>query len=458
MTVSALLMDFYELTMCAVYFAYKPQAWATFDLFVRKLPEDRSFLVACGIKEALLYLKNFSFAREDIKYLKKFNFRPAFLNYLAGLKFTGDVWAVKEGTIVFEQEPIMRITAPLCQAQLVESVLLNTINLQTAIASKAARIILAAEGRAVYDFSLRRAQGQDAALKAAKASYIAGAAGSSNVLAGKMFGIPTIGTMAHSYVMSFDTEMESFQAYADIFPKQSILLLDTYSYKKGIKNAITIARRLKRKRFNLSGVRLDSGDLARESKRIRKVLDENGFGKVKIVASGDLDEYKIKRLIKIGAPLDSFGVGTKMGVSVDAPYCDVIYKISEITDKQGGFVPTMKLSQHKNTLPGRKQVFRIRDKKGTYKKDIIALETEKIKGIPLLLKMLEKGRIVYDDFSLKTARKFVSRQLKSMPHRIKDLGKGVSFPVEQSVKLKSLAHKIGRGILGPDCCAGGKHS
>jgi len=439
---SALLVDFYELTMAAAYYEFKPNAQATFDLFVRKLPKDRTFLIACGIDDALGYLQNFSFSKEDIEYLKSFNFKPAFLRFLAKLKFTGDVWAVKEGTIVFAEEPILRITAPLCEAQLVESYLLNTLNVQIAIASKAVRVVMAAGQRPVYDFSFRRTHGVDAGLKAAKASYIAGCYGTSNVLAGKLFNIGVVGTMAHSYVMSFDTELESFKAYAEIFPDQSILLLDTYNYQDGIKNAISVANQLKQKGFRLLGVRLDSGNLVRESKKIRQLLKEADLGFVKIFASGNLDEYKIKSLVTQNAQINGFGVGTNMGVSADAPSCDVIYKMSEITNKSGKFYPTMKFSQKKNTFPGRKQIYRFKSRDGQYRQDVLALEDEKIKAEPLLVKRMQAGRLLHPECAIDKTREFVRNQLKKMPARFKEIKSKAAYPVKKSSRLKKMVLDI----------------
>ncbi|MFH2137959.1 MAG: nicotinate phosphoribosyltransferase [Candidatus Omnitrophota bacterium] len=443
---SSLMVDFYELTMASAYYRFKPSAKATFDLFVRKLPKNRSFLVACGIEDALSYLKNLSFSKDDIQYLKRFNLPAGFLKFLSKLMFTGDVWAVKDGTVIFAGEPILRITAPLIEAQLVESYLLNNINVQTAVASKAVRVVMSAQTRPVFDFSLRRTQGLEAGLKAARASYIAGCAGTSTVLAGKLFDIKVVGTMAHSYIMSFGNELESFQAYAQVFPGESILLLDTYSYDQGIKNAITVANELKEKGYKLLGVRLDSGNLLRESKKIRTLLNKNGLSFVKIFASGNLDEFKIEKLLQKGAPIDSFGVGTNMGVSVDAPYCDVIYKISEVTDKSGFFSPTMKLSRGKSTIPGRKQIFRINDRKGKMSGDILALEREKIKGNPLLKKMMGNGRKLYPECTLKSTREFVAKQLKNIPDQYKKLKPVKVYPVKRSRGLEKLMQDVSKQI------------
>ncbi|MFH1092653.1 MAG: nicotinate phosphoribosyltransferase [Candidatus Omnitrophota bacterium] len=443
---SALILDFYALTMANAYQRFLPQAEATFDLFVRNLPKNRSFLVACGINDALSYLKTFAFTRDDIAYLKRFNFENDFLIFLSRIKFSGDVWAVREGTLIFPQEPILRITAPLAQGQLVEAYLLNTINVQSAIASKAARVAIVSGMRPVFDFSLRRTQGAEANLQVARASYIAGCSGTSNVLAGKLLGIKVKGTMAHSFVMAFGSELESFRAYAKIFPNQTVLLLDTYSYRQGIKNALTVAGELQEKGFRLQGVRLDSGNLLKESKKIRALLDKHGFSYVKIMASGNLDEYKIEKLVKAEAPIDSFGVGTNMGVSADAPYCEVVYKISEVNNEKISFTPTMKLSRNKSTYPGRKQVYRLKNRKGNFIKDILALEHERQKGEPLLVKMLSKGRILRRQPQLIQTRNFVKRQLSELPSAYKKLKTEKSYPVIISSQLEKLIIELSKQL------------
>ncbi len=408
----ALLLDLYELTMAEAYFSYKPATMATFDLFVRQLPVNRMYLVACGLEDILSYIKNLKFNREDLRYLKSRKiFSSAFLAYLAKFRFCGDIWAMPEGTIFFPQEPVIRVTAPIIEAQIIESFLLNTINLQSMIASKAARVISAAGGREVFDFSLRRTHGADAGLKVARASYIAGFSGTATVEAGKLYGIPVVGTMAHSFVMSFKRELDSFLAYSRIFPERTVLLVDTYDVKKGISNSIAAGLYLKEKGYRLAGIRLDSGDIVFWSRLARKMLDAAGLEYVKIFASGNLDEFKISGLLRKGAKVDSFGVGTNMGTSIDAPCLDVIYKISEVSDDSGNFFPTMKLSRGKVTYPGRKQVFRIRDKLGRYVKDILALEKENISGEPLLKKVAAGGRIIYKNPPLDKIRKKVREEL-----------------------------------------------
>ena len=362
----SLFTDFYELTMCASYFDNKNFEPATFDLFIRRLPENRSYFLFAGLEEALQYLQNIKFTDEHLAYLKKQGFKEDFLDYLRGFRFTGDVCAVPEGTVAFPNEPLIRVTAPIIEAQLVETFLLNSVNLQTMIATKASRVVHAAKGKSVIEFGLRREPGIDAGMKVARSSYIAGCQGTSNVLAGQAYGIPVFGTMAHSFIMSYPKEIDAFRAFAKTFPNKSTLLIDTYDDISGAEKAAVVAKELEAKGFRLGGVRLDSGDLAQTSKKVRKILDDQGLDYVKIFASGDLDEFKIEELLSKGARIDSFGVGTKMGTSADRPYLDVIYKLCETMAADGSFSPIMKLSKDKITLPGRKQVYRFKDAAGKF--------------------------------------------------------------------------------------------
>jgi nicotinate phosphoribosyltransferase len=443
----SLLLDLYELTMAQSYYTYKRNTRATFDLFVRGLPKNRAYLVACGLEDILDYIKNLRFSRKDLDYLAKRKiFSRSFLGYLGGFKFNGDIWAMPEGTIFFPPEPVIRVTAPIIEAQIIESFLLNTVNLQTMIASKASRVVSAAAGRGVYDFSLRRTHGPDAGIKVARSSYIAGFKGTSNVLAASLYDIPVAGTMAHSFVMSFKHEIDSFLAYSSTFPDKTILLVDTYKTKKGIENAIAVGLRLKEKNKRLLGIRLDSGDIVKLSKLARKMLDSAGLGYVKIFASGNLDEFRIEDLLKRGACVDSFGVGTNMGVSLDAPFLDVIYKISEVTDEEGKFLPTMKLSQGKVTYPGRKQVFRIRDRRGGFIKDILGLENEKIKGQSLLIKVVDKGRIVYKSSGVDKVRKSVKAGLFRFSPELQGAYPRYRYPVTISPGIRKLRSALSRQL------------
>ncbi len=439
----SLLVDLYELTMSQSYFVYKKNTSATFDLFVRSLPKNRSYLVSCGLEDILSYVKNLKFNRQDLGYLKEQRlFSADFLKYLLNFKFTGDIWAIPEGEIFFANEPVIRVTAPIIEAQIIESFLLNTINLQAMIASKASRVVFSAQDKQVYDFALRRTHGQDAGIKVARSSYIAGSSGTSNVLAGKLYNIPVAGTMAHSFVMSFKHEIDAFLAYAETFPHKTVLLVDTYDTRLGIENAVTIGLYLKEKGWRLQGIRLDSGDIVSLSKLARRMLDKAGLNYVKIFASGNLDEFKIRDLLKRGARVDSFGVGTNMGTSIDAPSLDVIYKISEVTNEDGGFLPTMKLSKGKVTYPGRKQVFRIQDERKRFVKDILGLEKEKIRGRPLLKKVVERGRIVYKAPSLDKIRVSVKNNLSRFPQKLKDIIPGYKYPVIISPQLKKLRNTL----------------
>jgi nicotinate phosphoribosyltransferase len=443
----SLLLDLYELTMGECYRIYRPDAQATFDLFVRGLPVNRSYLVAAGLADILEYVKRLRFNASDIRYLRSRNiFSGDFLQYLGKFRFHGDIWAMPEGTVFFPDEPVLRVTAPLIEAQVVESFLLNTINLQTMIASKASRVVSAARGKTVFDFSLRRTHGSDAGLKVARSAYLAGFGGTATVLAGKRYGIPIVGTMAHSYVMSFKEELDSFLAYAETFPSRAILLVDTYDMKKGIENAVTAGLYLKEKGARLQGIRLDSGDIVSWSKKARAMLDKAGLPYVKIVASGNLDEFKIAAMLKRGACVDSFGVGTNMGTSIDAPCLDVIYKISEITDEDGNFLPTMKLSKAKKTYPGRKQVFRIKDGKGRNLRDVLGLEGEDIRGEPLLVKAVERGKIIYKNPSLKSIRGRAKNQLVRFPAGLRDIRRAYAYPVIISKQLKRLRNDVTRRL------------
>lgn len=437
------------MTMAESYFACKKNTLATFDLFVRGLPRNRAYLVACGLEDILRYIKDFRFDKEDLAYLKGTGiFSGAFLRSLSSLRFRGDIWSMPEGEIFFAQEPLIRVTAPIIEAQVIESFLLNTINLQTMIASKAARVVSAAAGRGAFDFALRRTHGTDAGIKVARSAYIAGFNGTSNVLAAKLYGIPPAGTMAHSYVMSFKQEIDSFLAYGRTFPDKTILLVDTYDTKKGVENAVRTGLRLKERGHRLVGVRLDSGNIVALSKLARGMLDKAGLGYVKIFASGNLDEFRIRDLIRRGARVDNFGVGTNMGTSIDAPALDVIYKITEVTDEEGNFLPTMKLSRGKVTYPGRKQVFRLQGKSGRFTHDTIALEQERIKGRPLLIKVVDKGRVVYHPPSIDKIRALVRHNLSRFPKELQEVYPRYKYPVSISPRLERLRLDLSRQLKG----------
>jgi len=445
----SLLVDLYELTMAESYYRNrKHDVFATFNMFIRDLPPSRSFFIFCGLEDVVNYLLSLKFDKDDLKYLASLSiFSSEFLDYLSRFSFTGDVYALPEGTIFFPNEPIIVISAPIIEAQIVESFLLNIVNLQTTIASKAARIVIASKGRKLYDFSLRRTHGSEAAVKVARASYIAGFDGTSNVLAGKIYNIPVVGTMAHSYVMAFKTELESFKAYARTFPERCILLIDTYDVIIGAKNAVKIGKMLEKTNNKLLGVRIDSGDIVKLSQKVRKILDIHGLNYVKILASGDLDEYKIEKLLTSGAQVDGFGVGTKMGVSADAPYSDVVYKITEVATTNGKFHPTMKLSSGKLTYPGKKQIYRIRDGNGKFIKDLVCLFEENYSkiGEPLLVKIIERGKLIYELPSIDKIREKVKSELSSLDEKYKSIQETTNrYPVEISDKLLRLSKTLKR--------------
>lgn len=438
----SLFTDLYELTMCASYFDNRKCEPATFDLFIRRLPPDRSYFLFAGLEQALSYLEQVRFTDEHINYLRSQGFKEDFLQYLKNFRFKGEVYAVPEGSIVFPNEPLIRVTAPIIEAQLVETFLLNTINLQTMIATKASRVVHAAQGRPIIEFGLRREHGIDAGMKVARSTYLAGCAGTSNVLAGMVYGIPVFGTMAHSFVMSYEKEIDAFRAFAKTFPSKSTLLIDTYDDFAGAEKAAIVAKELEKAGQQLSGVRLDSGDLVTISKKVRALLDQKGLQYVTIFASGDLDEYKINDLLSKGAKIDAFGVGTKMGTSTDYPYIDVVYKLSEVANEKGEFSSMMKLSADKVTLPGRKQVYRFTDDSGQYLKDVIALSDEQVDGEPLLVKVMADGQIISNMPSLDEIRAVAAENLSRLPEKYKQLTNASSYPVELSPPLHSLMEQL----------------
>jgi len=450
----SLFTDLYELTMCASYFDNDKFQPATFDLFVRRLPENRGYLLFSGLEQILNFLESVRFTDRHLEYLKKQGFDTDFLDYLGGFKFTGDVWAMSEGTVAFPNEPLIRVTAPIIEAQIIETFLLNTVNLQTMIATKASRVVHAAAGKPVIEFGMRREHGIDAGLKVARCSYIAGCKGTSNVLAGFEYGIPVFGTMAHSFIMSYEKELDAFRAFVKTFPDKSTLLIDTYDEMAAAGKAAVIAKELRAKGCRLGGVRIDSGDLSETSKKVRALLDSEGLNELKIFASGDLDEYRITELLAKGSQIDSFGVGTRMGTSADNPYIDVIYKLCETLNENDKFLPIMKLSEGKNTLPGRKQVFRFSNKQGNYAKDIIALVEQELNGEPLLAKVIENGRRLNDSPTLEDVRKHSSENLSLLPAELKRITSPATYPVELSTALKALVTKLKRQLTKREIEAG----
>ncbi len=427
---SGLFVDLYELTMADSYLRRGMNQPATFAYFVRPPVPNRRFLVFAGLDPLLRTLSAWSFSPAEIDYLASLKlFSERFLKYLERFQFSGDVWAMAEGEIVFPGEPLVIVTAPRIEAQLVETLLLNILNYETLVASKAARILLAAgEEATVVDFSPRRDHGQDAANHAARASYIAGFHGTSNVLAGHLYGIPVVGTMAHSYVMSFESEIEAFRAFASDYDRP-VLLVDTYDPIAGTENAIQVARELKAAGRELAGIRLDSGDLAQLSLRVREMLAEAGLPEVKIFVSGDLDEYRIAEFRHRGGQAWGYGVGTRLGVSWDLPALGGVYKLVE--DEKG---PRMKTSPGKTTLPGRAQVWR----QGL--EDLIGLAKEDHPGRPLLSQVMEKGRPKTAAPDLAKLREEVRQRIFSLPDELADLSPdpAPTYPVKLSRALKEL--------------------
>ena len=437
-----LLTDLYQLTMAQSYFREQRMENATFSLFIRSYPPNRGYFVSAGLLDVLAYLEDFAFDASGLDYLATQKlFSDDFLHYLTDLHFTGDVWAIPEGRVFFKDEPIIEITAPIIQAQIVETFVINQLHLQTLIATKAARCVHAAGGRPVVDFALRRTHGTDAGMKVARASYIAGCAGTSNVLAGSRYGIPVVGTMAHSFVMSFDREIDAFRAYAASFPDSAILLIDTYDTAAGAANAAQVAQEMAARGKKLIGVRIDSGDLAAQARAVRKILDEAGFADCKIIGSGGLDEYELAELAKV--PFDSYGVGTKMGISADAPWTDISYKLVEYQDR-----PVLKLSTGKASWPGKKQLFRFRDSSGQLERDFVALRDEKLPGESLLKQVMRDGRLNETYPPLAEIRKGFEADFSSLPEGVKAIRDPSVYAVEFSPRLQALrdeiTEKIGR--------------
>lgn len=432
----AMVTDLYELTMAAAYQDAGINHRATFELFVRRLPAQRRFLVAAGLDSALAGLEGLQFSPEEIDYLADEGTMPeSFLAALADLRFTGDVWAVPEGEVVFADEPLVRVTAPLIEAQLVETFLLNQIGSNTMLASKAARVAVACGDRSFVDFSARRDHGVSGAMAAARSAWMAGAAGTSLVAAGQRWGIPVSGTMAHSFIMSFPSEIEAFRSYARRFPQGVILLIDTYDTLAGARNAIRVAQELAGEGVHLRGVRLDSGDLLALSFGVRELLDQAGLDDTRIFASGDLDEHRIAALVAAGAPVDAFGVGTQLGTSADAASLGVVYKLVE--DARG---PHMKLATGKATLPGAKQVWRLDDT------DVLALADEEVPGgRPLLQPVMAQGRrLPGDAASLEAARQRCRGALAALPPEVLDLQASADpvWPLRISDGLQGLQQEV----------------
>lgn len=426
----ALLTDLYELTMLRAYRALGMEAEAVFELFVRRLPPSRNFLLACGLEDALVHLEGLRFTPADVSYLAGLGlFDDAFLGWLESFRFRGDVYAVPEGTPVFGGEPLLSVVAPLPEAQVVETRLMNIVHFQTLIATKARRVVDAAAGRRVVDFGMRRMHGAEAALMAARASYVAGVHATSNVLAGARYGIPVAGTMAHSFVQAHEREIDAFRSFVASYP-DTTLLVDTYDTLDGVRNVIRLAEELG-ERFRVRAIRLDSGDLLELARESRTLLDAAGLGRVQIFASGSLDEYEVDRLVRAGAPIDAFGVGTRMGVSSDVPALDMAYKLTAYAGKG-----RLKLSVGKAVVPGRKQVFRT-ERDGEAAGDVLALFDEPPAGRPLLRKVMEGGRRIPGATPpLDGVRAHAEREVGGLPGALRSLEPAAPpYPVTLSPRL-----------------------
>ena len=424
----SLFTDLYELNMAYAYSVEGMDQKAVFDLVYRRLPEDRNYLLAGGVEDALRFLSKFRFTEEELNWVRgQPEYVESFVESLRGLRFSGDVYAVPEGTPLFPNEPLLEVAAPIMEAQLVETALVNFCHFQTLALTKAARVVTAARGRTVVDFGSRRAPGNDAALAVARATYLAGGHGTSNVLAGKSMGIPLFGTMAHSYIQAHESEAEALRAFADLYPRTT-LLVDTYDTLNGVQLVIDLKRRLG-EHFRVSAVRLDSGDLSALARETRRLLDDASLRDVKIFASSGLDEYEIDRLLKNGAPIDGFGVGTKLAVCADAPELDMAYKLVEYAGK-GRF----KLSARKTVYPGRKQIFReVRDSK--VMGDTIGRFDEQLPGVPLLQAVMRGGRI-QNQPTLEESRSYLQKKLACLPDDLLALEPSPQpYPVQFSAAL-----------------------
>jgi len=427
---AALFTDLYQLTMAQAYVAEEMFEPATFSLFYRNLPDDRNYILSCGIEDVVDFLCELRFGDDDLAYLRDTGkFSDAFVDYLADFSFTGQVHGLPDGTPAFPQEPLVEVTAPAPEAQIVETWVMNQMHVQSVLATKAARIVHSAAGRPVLDFGLRRIHGADNGLKAAKAFHVAGVAATSNVLAGQVFGIPISGTMAHSYVQAHDDEMDAFRNFVGEFP-DTVLLVDTYDTVQGVKNVVRLAEELGDD-FQVSGIRLDSGDLAELAEKARRILDDAGLDDVDIFVSGGLNEFEIRDMLDQGAPIDGFGVGTAMGVSSDAPDLDIAYKLVEYAGRG-----RMKLSTGKPTLPGAKQIFR-RHRDGKAIGDMLGRRDEALDGTPLLEPFVRDGRRVRRADTPGRARERADKRLGALPEDILAVDRASrDYPVELSKALR----------------------
>jgi nicotinate phosphoribosyltransferase len=433
-----LLTDLYQLAMIQAYVEHGETETAVFEFFVRKFPPRRGFLVAAGLEQVLDFLENLHFSVQDIDWLAQSGrFSKAMLDYLAAMRFTGDVHAMPEGTVFFADEPILRVSAPLPQAQLVETRVMNVLHYQSLIASKAARMMLAARGKLLVDFGLRRAHGAEAGVMAARASYIVGFAGTATVLAEKLYGIPTFGTMAHSFIEAHDDESAAFENFAHSRPQNLTLLIDTYDTEAAARKVVALAPRLKADGISVRSVRLDSGDLIALSRSVRRILDEGGLREVSIFASGGLHEDYIGEIVAAGAPIDGLGVGTSLTTSSDVPALDCAYKLQEYAG-----LARRKHSLGKATWPGRKQVWRRYGPDGRIAGDILSVEDDQHSGERLIQLVMQGGRRISPSPTLADIRAHAARELERLPKPLRKLEPGATCPVEVAEPLKRLANKV----------------
>ncbi len=448
---TSLITDLYQLTMAAGYFTHQCNNQASFELFVRRVPKNRNYLVTAGLAESLDYITNLSFSQSDIEYLQSLtvfkHVKSDFFDYLLNFHFTGDVWAMPEGTLVFGNEPIIRVTAPLIEAQILETYLLSTINFQTLIATKGARIVKAAnqdgKKRSLLEFGTRRAHGGVAGTYAARAAYLSGFTGTSNLAAGQRFQIPVYGTAAHAWTLAFNDEPTAFKKLYQVFPDTSTLLIDTYDTLKGAENACKLG-------IGIKGVRIDSGNLAEQSFKVREILDNAGLHKTKIVVSGDLNEFSITELVKSGAPVDTFGVGTELATSRDLPALGGVYKLVERLNDDGSRQFTAKFSSEKTTYPGIKQVFRHYASNGEYLCDTIGLANESTptNSRPLLTLVIKKGKVTdLGSVSLENSRSYVAQELANLPEKYHSFTQQVLYPVSISMALNDLLGHVKASLI-----------
>jgi nicotinate phosphoribosyltransferase len=437
-----LLTDLYQLNMIQAYLDHSETRPAVFELFVYKLPSRRGFLMAAGLEQALDYLEQLRFSAKDIDWLARTGrFRENLLDYLATFRFTGDVHAMPEGAIFFANEPILRVTAPMPQAQLVETRLINILHLQSLIASKAARMVLAASGKTLVDFGLRRSHGAEAGLAAARASYIAGFAGTATVLAEQLWGIPAVGTMAHSFIEAFDDETAAFEKFAHSRPDNLTFLIDTYDTEAAARKLVGLAPRLQAAGITIRAVRLDSGDLTALSKSVRRILDVGGLADVAIFASGGLDEDSVAAMVLGGAPIDGFGVGTNLATSSDVPALDCVYKLAEYAG-----LPRRKRATGKASWPGRKQVWRRYGPDGRMSGDVVSTEPDSQSGEKLLRLVMQNGRRIEAGATLAKSRARAARDLGRLPEPLRRLESGMAHPVEVAGALTNLAAEVDRRL------------